>query len=285
MIKRDIYVIKSSGERELFSEDKFRRSLQRVQTSPDLIDDVVHRLRNELTNDMPTSEIYRRAFAMLKRHRRSLAARYSLKKAIMDMGPTGYPFEKLVGEILKSQGFSVEVSQTVQGACVAHEVDVVATKEKRHIMVECKFHNEPGMKSDIKIALYVKARFEDIEKAWESSNGHSNHFEEAWLITNTKFTSDALQYSHCVGMKAIDWNYPQGESLAELIEKANLQPVTSLTSLTKFQKKQLLSGGIILCRELLSNPAILSSIVTDEAKATGILKETQELCSDRNVYE
>jgi hypothetical protein len=200
------------------------------------------------------------------------------------MGPSGYPFEKLVGEILASQGFSVKVSQTVPGICVTHEVDVVAIKDKQHIMVECKFHNEASTKSDIKVALYVQARFEDIEKAGDVS-GRSKRFTEAWLVTNTRFTSDAIQYAQCMGMKTIGWNHPQDGSLSELIDRARLHPVTSLTSLTKAQKKQLLDSGIVSCKELLNNPEVLSSIVTDEAKATRILKETQELCSGRNIYE
>jgi len=281
MNETTLHVTKSSGEREPFSEAKLRHSLERVKASPEVIDEAVRRVRDELYDGMTTSEIYRRAFGLLRQRRRSLAARYSLKKAIIELGPSGHPFEKLVGEILKSQGFSVEVTRMVQGICVAHEVDVVAVKGERHVMVECKFHNEAGMKSDIKVALYVQARFEDIEKAWQAQSEHGEHFDEAWLVTNTKLTTDAIQYARCVGMKVIGWSYPPGGSLPELIDRANLQPVTGLTSLTRGQKTQLLGMGIVLCRELLSRPRLLASIGIDDTRGGRILKEAQELCRGR----
>jgi Holliday junction resolvase len=282
MTGENIYIIKSSGEREAFSEDKLRGSLQRAKVSPELIDDIVRHLRSEIREGMSTSEIYRRAYAILKRHRRSLAARYSLQKAILQLGPTGYPFEILVGEILKHEGFSVEISKVMSGRCVAHEVDVSAVKNNQHIIVECKFHNELGMKSDIKVALYVHARFEDISRAWSNTHAHKERLKEAWLVTNTRLTSDALKYANCVGIKAIDWNYPPGESLSELVDQAGLHPVTSLTSLTREQKKQLMNSGIILCRELFDNPAVLTSIGTNGKKTASILKEIKELCKNGN---
>jgi Holliday junction resolvase-like predicted endonuclease len=273
-----VYITKASGEREPFYEAKLRRSLERARAAPDLIDSIVSRIKGELHDGMTTSEIYRRAFSLLRRRRRSMAARYSLKKAIMELGPTGHPFEKLVGEILKSQGYSVEVGRMVRGACVEHEVDVVALKGKRRVMVECKFHNEAGVKSDIKVALYVRARFEDIEKAWQAQAKRGEHFDEAWLVTNTKLTTDAIEYARCVGMKAIGWSHPQGSSLSELIDRAGLQPVTSLTGLSRNQKVQLLNEGIILCRELLEHPEALEGMGITETGRDKIFEETGELC-------
>ena len=285
MSSGEIYVVKSSGEREPFSEAKLRHSLERAQAAPELVDRAVQQMLSELRDGMPTSVIYRRAFALLRKHKRSLAARYSLKKALMELGPTGHPFEKLVGEIMRSQGYNVEVARTVQGACVAHEVDVVAIKGERHIMVECKFHNEAGVKSDVKVALYVQARFEDIEKAWQAQAGHGKHFDEAWLVTNTKLTSDAVQYAHCVGMKAIGWSFPPGGSLSELIDHANLHPITSLTSLNKSQKMRLISSGIVLCRDIVDHPEVLASVRINGSNSDKILEEAHELCQDRKKYE
>jgi len=198
------------------------------------------------------------------------------------MGPTGYPFEMLVGEILKHQGFSVEISKIMQGLCVSHEIDVAAVKRSQHIIVECKFHNELEMKSDVKVALYVHARFEDIGKAWNKTHNNGEYLKEAWLVTNTRLTSDAIRYSRCVGINAIDWNYPQGNSLSELIDRAGLHPITSLTSLTRIQKQSMLDNGIILCRQLLENPHVLSSAGMDALRISRILKEAGELSRKRN---
>jgi hypothetical protein len=85
----------------------------------------------------------------------------------MELGPSGFPFEKYVAEILKYQGYRVEVGVIVEGFCVKHEVDIIAEKEAKHFMIECKFHNQPGTFCDVKIPLYINSRFLDIEKMWK----------------------------------------------------------------------------------------------------------------------
>ena len=225
---------------------------------------------------MTTREIYRLAFNLLKRQPPPTAARYALKRAIIELGPSGHPFEKIVGEILKAQGYAVNIGALVKGHCVTHEVDVVAEKDNHIIMAECKFHHERGLKVDVKVALYVQARFEDIKKAWQTGAGESPEFNEAWLVTNAKLTSDAIQYAGCVGMKAVGWDYPQGESLAVLIERTGLVPITALTDLNITQKRQLTEKGIILCNEL--NSGALAGIGVAGHRAERVLKELEELC-------
>ena len=276
--RTEIFVTKASGEQEPFSEVKLRHSLERVHASPDAVDAIVEKIETELKEGVKTADIYRKAFALLKRSSRPTAARYSLKNALMELGPTGRPFEHFVGELMKSEGFNVEVAKIVPGVCVKHEVDVVGTKEDRHIMVECKFHNRPGLRSDVKISLYVQARFEDVERRWKKEPQHGEKFHEVWLVTNTKLTSDATDYAKCVGMTAIGWSYPQGNSLEDRIERAGLHPITCLTTLTRFQKNALMQKGIYLCKELLLRADVLSSIGVREDFVEKILSEAQQLC-------
>ena len=271
-----VLITKASGEKQPFDESKLRRSLLRSGAPADVIDTAVSQVVARLRPEMTTREIYRLAFGFLKKRGKPLAARYSLKQAIIELGPSGHPFEKLVGEVLKAQGYSVKVAQTVRGKCVSHEVDVVAEKGDRHIMAECKFHHERGLKVDVKVALYIRARFEDVEKAWRSGAGHARKFHEAWLITNAKLTTDAIRYSECVGLKAVGWDYPAGGSLPELIERAGLHPVTALTGLSRLQKRQLVDKGIILCTELTGSA--LGDLGLPGDKVEGVLKERGEIC-------
>ncbi len=272
-----ILITKASGEREPFSEAKLRRSLQRVQTSPALIDDIVARVESELIEGMKTSDVYRKAFSLLRKKERPVAARYSLKNGLMELGPTGRPFERFVGELMKSEGFDVEVAKLVPGVCVKHEVDVIGTKGDRHVMVECKFHNQSGLRSDVKISLYVQARFEDIERQWKKQPQHGEKFHEVWLVTNTKLTSDATDYAKCVGMHAIGWSYPATGSLEELIERHNLHPLTCLTRLNRFQKQELLREGLILSKDILDNRKVLQKVVGTTARVDEIVKEARQL--------
>ncbi|MES0278519.1 MAG: ATP cone domain-containing protein [Dehalococcoidales bacterium] len=274
----ELTIVKASGEREPFSEAKLRNSLERAGTPPDLVELTVSHVRGELRDDMKTADIYRRAFGFLRKHGRLSASRYSLKKAIMSLGPTGYPFEKLVGAVLRASGFSVEIGQHIRGYCVSHEVDVVAQKGERRIIVESKYHNKPGYKTDVKIALYVKARFDDIRKRIQEEDG-GNGLSETWLITNTRLSLDAIRYCECTGIKAIGWDYPKNDGLQNLIETAGLHPLTSLTSLTSSQKKQLLRQGAVMCRDLTEDGRLLESIGLMGTKATRVLHEIADLCS------
>jgi Holliday junction resolvase-like predicted endonuclease len=277
-----VNIIKASGESEPFSEHKLRRSLERVGAPYALIADIVEHIKNELEEGMKTSEIYSHAFSLLKKKEHFTASRYSIKKALLELGPSGYPFEKIVAELLKSDGYIVETDKIIKGHCISHEVDVVAGKDNRLILVECKFHNQAGYKTDVKAALYVNARFWDLKKHLLGKSAKKQVDLETWLVTNTKLSSDAIRYSACAGVKAIGWGYPyDGRNLQYLLEESGLLPVTCLTGLTRAQKKQLLEQGFVLCREIAEQKEILQSIGLNRIKIAKVLKEAQELCRDK----
>lgn len=245
-----------------------------AESGASAVDDVIVNLQDGIT----TKNIYSHAFSLLRRKHRPVAARYSTKAALMELGPSGHPFEKLVGALLASEGFTTNVSVIVPGVCVKHEIDVVAQKGEQCVMVECKFHNQPGIKSDVKISLYIQARFEDVERAWQKNREHAKKFHEAWLVTNTKLTSDATEYAACVKMKAIGWNYPTRDGLEAHIDRAGLHPITCLTTLSATQKRQLLDKGIVLCKEIMTSKNILETIGLNDTKMNRVLSEIKELC-------
>lgn len=274
---KNYYVTKESGETELFSEEKLRRSLKRAKATPESIEYVVKHVRRHLRDGIKTKEIYRHAFSMLRREQRRAAVGYGIKRALFALGPSGHPFEHLVGEILKVKGFDTEVGVMVRGRCVEHEVDVVAKKDKHQIMVECKFHNRQGVKSDIKTALYVKARFEDIEKCCKMEGGEALKFHEAWLVTNTRLTADAVKYANCAGLKAISWDYPESGNLQQLIEQSGMYPVTVLTTLTKAQKERLVANNVVICRDIAKKLHLLEELGISKHKAEDVLEEMEYL--------
>ncbi|OGG50432.1 ATPase [Candidatus Kaiserbacteria bacterium RIFCSPHIGHO2_01_FULL_54_36b] len=274
---KQIRIVKASGETELFAESKLRASLKRAGASEGSINSVVHDVTDRLHEGMTTKDIYSRAFSHLRRKDRPTAGRYHLRMALMEFGPSGHPFEKFVGELLKAEGFDVEVARIVQGVCVKHEVDVVATRGDRHVMVECKFHNQPGLRSDVKISLYVQARFEDVERQWKKQPNHGEKFHEVWLVTNTKLTTDATRYAECVGMHALGWSYPSTGSLEQLVERYGLHPVTCLTLLNRMQKQEMMRQGFILCKDVLEHPDALRRVFRNPARAEDVLQEAREL--------
>jgi Holliday junction resolvase len=272
-----IQVLKRSGEYEPFSEAKVRSSLRRAGAEEELIDAIVRRVERELYDGISTREIYAHVFALLRQMRSPVFPRYNLKSAIMELGPSGFPFERFVAGVLKEEGFTAVVGHVLQGKCVDHEVDIVAQKAKKHYMIEAKFHNLPGTKSDIKDALYTFARFMDLERASVEIGGHRAHLDQAWLVTNTKVTSQVRQYARCVGMRVTSWNYPARSSLRRLIEKSGLHPVTSLESLSQQDKTRLLEDGIVFCRDFLHRDvSFLSPEQLHKAR-----EEARHVCRDR----
>jgi hypothetical protein len=274
----DIRIIKADGEKEFFDRNKLVQSLSRSGASRDLAEQVALHVEKELINDMSTSDIYRHAFELLRQSRKPVAARYSLRRALVDLGPTGFPFEEYVGEIFKAKGFSVETGKMVQGVCVPHEVDLIAWNENKLIMGEVKFHNEFGLKSDLKVALYVKARFDDIRGNSFLYGDKARTLDEGWLITNTKFTERAVQYAKCAGLHLLGWSYPHSGNLQELIESQALHPISILTTLSNSQKVELYNRKVVLCRVLKENPSLLEGIGLGHRGIEEAKSELAEIC-------
>lgn len=274
-----MYVTKMSGERAEFDRSKLRNSLERSGANEAVIQKVIDKIDDFLYDGISTKEIYKKAFRLLRKTSRPTAARYKLKRAIMELGPTGFPFEKFVGAILDHQGYRTQVGVIVKGHCVNHEVDVVAQKDNQHFMVECKFHRDEGRHCDVKIPLYIQSRFLDVEKEWQKSPGHDTKFHQGWIYTNTRFTKDAIQFGTCVGLMLVGWNYPKKDSLKEQIDRSGLHPITCLTTLTKAEKQKLLAVDKVLCMDLCNHPDLLNSIgIKNSKRQKNILYEANELC-------
>src|SRR5690606_354055 len=147
-------------------------------------------------------------------------------------------------ELLKFRGYTTEINNFVQGHCVMHEVDILAEKEDRRLIIECKFHSDQRRFCDVKVPLYIYSRFKDIETKLMADDNHRPGMNYmGGLITNTRFSSDALKYGSCMGMFMLSWDYPADKSLKLLIDQSGLYPITSLLSMTNHEKKQLLNKG------------------------------------------
>jgi hypothetical protein len=282
--RKGILVTKASGEMTPFHERKLRASLMRSGADDNQINEVLSEISSQLHHGISTKKIYRMAFNLLKNSSKSFAARYHLKQAIMELGPSGYPFEKFVGEILSQQGYAVQIGQLVRGKCVTHEVDAIALTDHEHFMIECKYHNRRGTICDVKIPLYIQSRFKDVESEWLKIPGHEHRAHQGWVVTNTKFSGDAIQYGNCVGLKLLGWDYPAKGSLKDLIDEFGLYPITCLTTLTRAEKQQLLDRKIVLCREICSDSKLLSSLGMNEIKIKKVMNEGQDLCSNLNQH-
>jgi hypothetical protein len=273
-----IEIVKSSGEKVRFSLGKLRNSLQRSGADDLLTDQIVDKVRDELYQGISTKEIYNRAFALLKRKKSVFASKYKLKKAIYELGPTGFPFEKFVAAILEYSGFRTEVGKILNGACVTHEIDVVAEKNGAVEIIECKFHGEEGLNCNVKIPLYINSRFNDVKAHWEAKKNEKKALHQGWLVTNTRFTEDALNYGRCVGLFLLSWDFPIDDGLKDRIDRLGLYPITVSTLLSNREKQFLLERGVVLCRHLMKEPFFLDHLGISDSRKQKIVKEVQQLC-------
>jgi hypothetical protein len=273
----EVIIIKASGKRESFDPEKLRFSLMHSGATPEATEEVVAHFLPKLHDGMTTHEIYKHAFQILSKINKPVARSYSLRRSVMELGPSGFPFEDFVAEILRAKGFQCLTRQTALGGCVAHEVDVVAWNEKKLMMVEAKFHNELGTKSDLKVVLYIKARFDDLKENVFSYGGGDRHITDSWLVTNTKFSSTAIHYAVCKDMILIGWNYPEKVNLQSMIEEERLHPITCLTTLTESEKKVLLTSGLVLCSNVRKRPEVLRELLGKSFDQEKVLQEINEL--------
>ncbi len=273
------YIKKTSGLEELFEEQKIIHSLQQVGASTEMIQDILQEIQQQYPNIKNTQQIFNIALEKLKAFNVGVASRYNLKKALLAFGPAGYPFEQFIGALFQIQGYDVTTNVHAQGFCVEHELDVVAIKDNIHNMIECKFHNRQRYKSDLKVSLYVKARFDDMQKSWNQNPKDKHKEHKAWVITNTNFTQQAIKYALCVNINLMGWKHPAKNGLRDIIKKHNLHPVTALISLSGKQKKSLLKKGLVLCRDVHQNKDLLRSLGFSTRESTQLIKEAQATCA------
>ncbi len=277
MKPKNITVQKASGESEPFAAEKLIYSLQSSGASQEEIEQVLSDIFNWVYDGITTRQIYARAYRLLQLKRNHLASRYKLKKAILELGPTGYPFEHFVAKIFNFMEFSTETGLVMNGCCITHEMDVVAKKDKEEHLVECKYSQSPGKTVSVQVPLYVRARIDDIIKKQKESADYNGFSFHGWVVTNTRFSSDAIVYGKCCGLHLLGWDYPAGNGMKDIIDKKKIYPITVLTYLTNRQKKYLLEKGIVICRQLNDEPAVLASLQLDNRQYNQLVKELKEL--------
>ncbi|MFH0817269.1 MAG: hypothetical protein V1909_01410 [Candidatus Micrarchaeota archaeon] len=248
-----IFVKKANGDSEPLDYNKIRYALRRAGASGSLANEILDSLASKFYQGILTSEIYRMAYGALSEMKPGAAARFGLRNALLKLGPDGYPFETFVGALLRGRGYSTQLRQILQGRCITHEIDVIASRGSytghppTKCTVECKFHNSPHNACSIQSALYSWARFLDVRE-------RNPDIKSAWLVTNTKFSQDVIAYSDCVGLKLLGWSFPKEESIQVRIEENGLYPITLIPNLGRRTFEVLHSSGLILVKELLSEP-------------------------------
>lgn len=274
-------IVKHSGDIVEFSPDKLRNSLMKSGASASVIDDIMKRIQNSIYEGISTKKIYKMAFALLKKKANSHAARYNLREAIRLLGPAGFFFEKYIARLFASEGHKTLINLTLFGKCISHEVDVVIKKNDVVAMVECKFHMGREAASDVKVPMYILSRFNDLKERKHPIFTEKDMVSKCWIVTNNRFTTDAIDFAKCTGLNLLSWDYPHNDNLKTKNDTNGLYPITCLTTLTLAEKDRLLNLDIIVVRELAYSSELLEKIGLSPIRIKKVLRETSELC--RNI--
>ncbi|GEM_PF-123151 len=297
-----MYILKVSGKKVKFDSNKVYRTCRRAGADKNLARKVASAVEKRIYEGMNTREILKLILSLLGQHDLAVADRYNLKEAILQLGPGGFVFEKFIVRLLQSYGYQAWCPEIIRGACVDHEVDIIArlAVDKRKTagnnsrplspkellfspsadktvsyMIECKYHEEAGMRCGLKETLYTWARFIDIKES--SYCRREERVDYPWLVSNVKLSQSAIKYAECRKMRMLGWHYPSKEGLEILIEKKKVYPITILRGLSADLREKLFSQNVIVCQDLIiTNENILRKKTDIEArKLSNLINEAR----------
>lgn len=269
---RNIKIYKSHGGQEHFSKKKLISSIKRSGLSHRQSQRIAERISQDIAEGAKTKDIFRKTLRLVKQDSPMAAIHYSLKRAILDLGPAGHHFETFVARYFKELGYHTLTRQSITGKLVKHEVDVIAMRNKKKVFVECKFHNRVGLKNDIKLVLYVKARWDDLR-----SGPAGKTLDGFYVASNTSFTQDALTYADGTGLKLLGVNAPRDNSFLDQVMAMHLYPITSLKRLSKGMVQELIEKDVILARDIPANINLLHRIGIPEDEINLLLGDVETL--------
>lgn len=271
-------VTKISGEVVDFNEDSLRRSLYKSGADKEDADRIFNLIRPKCYDLISTKVMYKMAFDELLKIKNSFAARYKLKRALKELGPDGFYFEKWISKVFQAQGFESVTGQTLTGQSgITHEIDVIANNKKDTLFCECKFRNDIDAKISVTTPMYFKSRFEDLKELNFEYFGKQITPTIGFMITNAYFTTDSIQFAKYYNVQLLAWDYPTEKGLKHLVDNLGLYPITTMTTLTTDEEKIMLSKNCILVKEIVQNPKLLDHFKFDDKRKNIILQEAKEL--------
>lgn len=270
-------IVKQSGNIVEYNPIKLRQSLLKSGASQMTVSAILKTIEKEIYEGISTKQIYKKAFSLLKKDSHSYAARYNLKEAVRLLGPAGFFFEKYIARIFAAEKYQTQTNLILQGKCVKHEIDVLVKKDNEIAMVECKFHMGKDAKSDVKIPMYILSRFNDLKDEKHTIFARNDTISSCWIVSNNRFTSDAIAFGKCSKLNMLCWDYPENNNLKIRNDRNHLYPVTCLTTLSLAEKDKLLVLDVILAKEIINNSECLERIGLTPNRIKNVLKEASEL--------
>ena len=270
-------VKKHSGEIVSYNRGKLVSSLKNSGATKEVAEQIIQEVESQFYNGITSREIFKIAFKKLKSYSKAHAARYNLKNGILKLGPAGFYFEKFIARIFELENYQTVTNVFLEGNCISHEIDLIVKKELHLAMIECKFHGSQEAKTDVKVPMYILSRFNDVKNINYTVFNQNENLDKCWLVTNNKFTSEAIKFGECSGLNLLSWNYPLGNSLKDFVSKYNVYPITCLTTLTQVEKEILLLENILTVHDFIHVRKHNSKLKLSQNRLKNVIKECTQL--------
>ncbi len=225
-----IYVIKNSGERDVFDKSKIIQSCLRAGARLEDAEKIADEVEKKIYDGIRTRDVMK----LVKENLRKLKlhpvyVRYPLKDALFKLNPDNYEFEYYIANLFRYLGYEAQRSllPKLRGFCVDHEIDVFLLKDGKAGFVEVKHRSREDKYVHLDVVMYHYARFLDFVKGYkEGKVNFKGKPDSCWVVTNTKFTYHAIKYSQCYGIKLLGWNFPYDNGINAIIERYKAYPLT-----------------------------------------------------------
>jgi len=244
-----ISVIKFDGRRQDFQKEKIVRTCLRMHANHRQAIEIANKIERKAYDGITTKEILRLIFSYLKEYRPEVKHQIDLREAISLLRPKP-DFESFVQILLREIGYDVIPNQILRGRCVEHEIDGIAKKNDKTILVEVKHHLNHHAYTGIDVCLVAQARTEDLVDGFHSDSNKIK-FDKIMIVCNTKFSDQAKQYADCKDIELIGWRMPFDHGLEQIIEEKRLYPITFLKGLDRETEEKLGNSGIVLLKQLI----------------------------------
>jgi hypothetical protein len=241
-------IVKKTGQKELFLPEKLCDSIIKVGASDELAQQVCSIVSESVRSGVSTDKIFTTTRKYLKDFDPKIAALYALERGLSALGPSGFIFEQYVAALFQEMNYDVQTNVYMEGEGVTHEIDVLAEKGNTVFVIEAKYRNEYQTKTHINQVMYADARLQDVKRQAVKKGDMREYY--MWVVTNTRFTDNAINYVEYRDIQLMGWDYPKYINLKKIVSDRKLYPVTILPSITHKALKGLAADGIILVKSL-----------------------------------
>ncbi|MFW0837957.1 MAG: ATP cone domain-containing protein [Candidatus Komeilibacteria bacterium] len=267
-----ISIIKADGSKRAFSYKKLLHSVERAGANRETAKRVAKSVLAQLPREINTNQLYDLIYKELRSTHRPAAQVYSLRRALADLPPEVW--EKYIAKLFSYYGYITTWNVIVPGASVEHQVDVIAKRDDKVWLIECKHHYDYHRDTGLGEILQVQARLEDVQDGYKIGKNKYG-FTGAWLVTNTKFSNHNKRYAEAKKINLSGWRYPEKYSLERLIQDKAVYPLTIL-SLDKQSRHWLMNNNILTLQDVLANGnKIIKNLGKD--KADRLARQVQHL--------